>query len=505
MVRERTFPSPEDPLLRTLASRALDAAHAAGASYADVRFTLSYTEQLLSGTPSGDQQHIAVGVRAMVNGFWGFVASPVWTADEMTRLGREATAQAQVNNWGATRAIQLDAPPPAATGTWSTPHKRDPFSVTDEEKMDYIHAAHAYVSTLRNASATSIISFKREERTFASTDGAFCAQTLYTAFGDNSYISVDVYDPVSNANGSRTVDFCTPTGGGYELLTDSGLLDVIPQLYDEAQRQLTPISVMPGRYDVVFDAMAMADITSRSIGEATEIDRVRGFEADAGGTSYLSPMTMLGSKVCAPLITITAERSSPAGVATVKWDDEGVLPDTFTLIDAGTLVDYSTTRQHVSGLTPWYQGHSIPFRSHGCANSGTASDIPLVHTPNLRMTPASHEASFTDLVSTVRDGLAVVGGSCRMDYRKATGEGSGEVVYRIRDGKLGGVVVGGTYLIRSMEFWQNIVAIGGAQSLRWRGIDAVKGQPEQQTYHSVGAVPAVVRNVPFVGQARSAG
>ena len=495
-----------DPLLRTLAARALDAARSAGASYADIRFTLARSQQFLSGAPSADEQQIAVGVRAFVNGCWGFVASPEWTPDEMVRLGREAAAQARVNNWGATRAIELSAPPPPATGTWSTPHARDPFVVVDEEKMDYIHAAQAYVSTLRNASASSVISFKREDRTFASTDGAFCAQTLYTAFGDSSYISIDVYDPVTNANGSRTVEFCTPTAGGYELLTDSGLLDAIPRLYDEAQRQLTTVRAMPGRYDVVFDAMAMAGIVSQSIGEATEIDRARGFEANAGGTSYLSPVaTMLGARICAPLITITANRSSPLGAASVKWDDEGVSPDDFTLVDAGTLVDYATSREHVTTLAPWYQTHHIPLRSHGCANSGAASDIPLVYTPNLRMTPASSEASFEDLVSSVHDGLAVVGGTCRMDYRKLTGEGTGEVVYRIKNGKLGEVVMGGSYLIRATEFWQNVAAIGGPQSLRWCGLETSKGQPEQQTVHSVGAVPALVRNIPFVDETRGVG
>ncbi|HXC24448.1 MAG TPA: metallopeptidase TldD-related protein, partial [Gemmatimonadaceae bacterium] len=259
-------------------------------------------------------------------------------------------------------------------------------------------------------------------------------------------------------------------------------------------------------YDIVFDAMAMADIVSKSIGDATEIDRARGFEANAGGTSYLSPIaSMLGAHIAAPVVTITANRSFPKGAASVKWDDDGVAPDDFTLVDRGTLIDYATSREHVATLAPWYQAHNIPPHSHGCANSGAASDIPLVHTPNLRMTPASSETSFDDLVSSVRDGIAVVGGTCRMDYRRLTGQGTGEVVYRIKNGKLGDVIVGGAYLIRAPEFWQNVAALGGPQSLRWRGIEASKGQPEQQTAHSVGAVPALVQNMLFVQDPRGAG
>lgn len=487
--------------------RALDAARAAGATYADVRLTVTRTQQLFSGTPSADEEHIAVGVRALVDGFWGFVASPEWTPDEMARLGREAAAQAKVNNWGATRAVELGPPPPPATGAWSTPVRRDPFAVSDEEKMDYIRAAQAYAATFRNGSASSLVSFKREERTFASSDGAFCTQTLYTALGNNSYFSVDTYDPVTNQTGSRTVDWFAPTAGGYEVLTDGGLLDIIPQLYEDARRQLSPVPVPLGRTDVVFDAMAMADIVSRSIGAAAEIDRVRGYEANAGGTSYLSPpTTVLGTQLAAPFMTITANRSFPRGAATVRWDDDGVVPDDFPIVRDGVVVDYATSREHAPLLESWYRSRGIPARSHGCANSGNAGDVPLVHTPNLRMAPAATgNAAFTDLVASLRNGLAVVGGSCRMDYRQFTGEGRGDVVYRVVNGALDAVVQGGAYLIRAPEFWKNVAVIGGSGSLRWRGMDAVKGEPPQQTSHSVGAVPALVRNVLIVDETRNAG
>ncbi len=495
-----------DDVVYALAMRALDAARSAGAGYADVRLTRTRSQRFLSGAPAMDGERIAVGVRALIDGCWGFAASPDWTMEEMARLGRTAATQAQVNHWGVPHAVQLGAPIPVASGTWTTPHVRDPFAVADEEKMDYIRAAEAYVSTFRYATASSSIAFTRQERTFASTDGAFCTQLLYTALGEGSYFSVDTYDSVINQGGTRMAECCRPIAGGYEMLTDTGLLDAIPTLYDDARRQHTAVPIRSGRYDVVFDAAAMAEILSGSIGLATEIDRVRGFEANAGGTSYLAPSeSALGAHLYAPLLSVTANRSHPTGAASVRWDDDGVVPDDFTIVDHGVLLDYATSREHVTTLAQWYQSRATPLHSHGCAWSGSASDISLVHTPNLCMTPGAHDIGFEELVATVKQGVAVIGGRCRMDYRQLTGRGQGDVVYEIKNGALGTVLAGGSYFLRSPEFWNNVITLGGTRSLRWRGMDATKGEPSQQTSYSVGAVPALVRNVLLVNESGSSG
>jgi TldD protein len=492
-------PRAGDPELRDLAMRALDAAKSAGAAYADVRLTVTRTQSFFYGGPPSDTETIAVGVRALVDGFWGFAASPLWTPDEMARLARDVVAQAKDNAWPGTSRVDLGQLPTVATGTWMTPVKRDPFAVAVEEKLDFIRSVHAFGSSLREAGCNSIIVFERQERTFASTDGGFVTQTLYNSLGNGSFLGLSVNDPVTRRFGYRTAPFVSPTSAGYEVFEDSGVLDLIPRMYDEARQMLTAEGVEPLRYDVVFDGVAMAGIVDETIGAALEVDRALGLEANAGGTSYLAPAEkILGTQIAPSMLTVTANRSQPTGAATVKWDDDGVEPEQFSLVSAGQVVDYATSREHVAALGPWYQSKGKPLRSHGCSGSGDAMNVPIIHSPNLAMQPAAQNVSMDDLIAGIDDGYAVFGGSLHTDQQKLTGQGRGELVYRIKKGKRVGTVDGMGYAFRSPDFWKNLTGIGGAQTAVMRGITASKGQPLQETAHSVSAVPARFRNVAVV-------
>jgi TldD protein len=491
-------PRAGDSDLRALAMRALDAAKAAGASYADVRLTVTRTQAFYYANPPVDSEEIAVGVRALANGAWGFTASPEWTPDVLSRLGHEAAAQAKGNAWPGRAAIELAARPAAGEGTWRMPVQRDPFSVSVEEKLDYIRSAEAYARTFRNGSASSIIIFDRQESTFASTDGAFYTQTIYNSLGHGSFFSVSASDPVKPIGAGRAAPMISPTGAGYEVFVDADLLAQVPKLYEQARELLLakPLEA-PSRYDVVFDAHAMAGIIDGTFGPALELDRALGLEANASGTSYLAPIDkILGSSVGSPLVTLTGDRAMAGGAATVQWDADGVAPSTFKLIDKGVAVDYATSRDHAPTLADWYKSKGRTMGSNGCATAEDGMSVPCVQAPNLTLEPAANNRSFQDLVSGIDDGLAVIGGNVMMDQQQLNGQGLGEMVYRIRKGKITGTVSSIAYLFRAPEFWKNLVALGGASTADTRGMTVHKGQPRQETVHTVKAVAAHFKNVP---------
>jgi predicted Zn-dependent protease len=122
--------------------------------------------------------------------------------------------------------------------------------------------------------------------------------------------------------------------------------------------------------------------------------------------------------------------------------------------------------------------------------------VPLVQVPNLTLEPGATDKSFQDLVSGVDDGLAVIGGGVMMDQQQLNGQGLGDMVYRIRKGRIAGTVSSTAYLFRAPEFWKNLVAIGGASTAAARGMTVYKGQPRQETVHTVKAVAAHFKNVP---------
>jgi TldD protein len=190
-------------------------------------------------------------------------------------------------------------------------------------------------------------------------------------------------------------------------------------------------------------------------------------------------------------------------LATVKWDDEGVEPDEFMLVDQGVLVDYQTTREQAPWLAPWYQKQGKPVRSHGCAGADSALSITMQHAPNLVLGPGSDHVTFDDLVSDTKKGLAVLGAETKTDFQQRNGVVRG-VVREIVNGKLGDMVGGLVALFNTTELLKNLLAIGGADSAAQFAASDLKGQPTQGTSHSVRAVPAKFANVSFIDPRRKA-
>jgi TldD protein len=260
-----------------------------------------------------------------------------------------------------------------------------------------------------------------------------------------------------------------------------------------------------GRYDAVLDARTMASLVDETLGRATELDRALGYEANAGGTSYLNdPFGMLGSyQAGASALTLTAERSEAGGVATVKWDDEGVAPDAFTLVKEGVLGDFQTTRESAGWLKDVYAKRGTPLRSHGCAGAPSAVYASLQQAPNLTLAPGHEAKDFDALVSGIAKGIAIKGAGLDMDFQHASGLGMGQV-YEIKGGKRVARIGSAGFLFRATELWRALEAVGGEASLRRYGVMTAKGEPAEQSYHSVTAAPAVVKDLTLVDPMRKA-
>ena len=68
------------------------------------------------------------------------------------------------------------------------PVKRDPFKVPAEEVTDFIKSVRAGANKYQ-AGALVVLTFQRQERIFASTDGAYATQTIYTSLGATPHTS----------------------------------------------------------------------------------------------------------------------------------------------------------------------------------------------------------------------------------------------------------------------------------------------------------------------------
>ncbi|MBX6331208.1 MAG: TldD/PmbA family protein [Gemmatimonadaceae bacterium] len=495
-------PPIDDPRLAELARRALDAATGAGAAYADVRLTHTRTRGFRPAYTS-DAESMVVGVRALVNGYWGFASGPVWSPDEMARLGREAVHQAKTNALGKTRVVELAPRPVVANGHWTMPVKVDAFDVSPFEVFDHLMGLQIFATRTRGVTVVlNQCSFTIQEKAFAASDGSYCTQRVYLGAGE---LVLDLEKKGQRTRGA--IDLLTPAGIGWELYRDQPVREAVRALLAKLDEELAlpvkPVDV--GRYDMVFDPLSMAALLDTTLGRATELDRALGYEANAGGTSYLNaPLDMLGTyRAGAPSLTVTANRSEPGGAATVQWDDEGVAPDTFHVVKDGVLTDFQTTRESAAWLADYYAKRGLPLRSHGCANADSAINAPMQHTPNLVLVPGREAHGVDDLIAGLTTGIVLESASLSVDFQALNGMGRGKF-FEVKQGKRVARIANAGILFRAPELWRGLTALGGAASARRYGMWANKGEPEQATCHSVTVVPAVFKQVTLIDPLRKA-
>jgi TldD protein len=204
-------------------------------------------------------------------------------------------------------------------------------------------------------------------------------------------------------------------------------------------------------------------------------------------------------------------------LATVKWDTEGVVPEPFTLIDHGVLVDFQTTREQAAWLAPYYQQHGRPAQSHGCAVAESAHLIPMQHVPNLTLMPGGDAVRVEDLIADVDHGIFIEQGEIpQLDAQRRMGMIRGQM-REITRGRLGLALDGGAVLFDSKKLWKGLTALGGpatqgevGYSADYSEIDEVnrngirdfllgsKGEPPQRAGYSVQAVAAVLPAQPVI-------
>ncbi len=501
-----------------LANRAVEAATAAGADYADVRIfrvvrqDFTFRDDSVVGAQIRDIEDIGFGVRALVNGCWGFSASPFCDADESIVLAKSAVEQAKTN--GAARPRSLDwLKAPAYTGRDITPGI-DPFSVPLEERVDFVHSWRNDVKNYKDGRhavqlTTGALQFTRNEVFIATSEGTNVSKVTYISGGGLSLgATLRGVTPLSGSLRPVAVKGIGLQQGGWEVLTKAKPHSQIEKMVEESASYINiGVAVVDiGRYDLVMSASTVAGLVSDTFGKTTQLDRVIGYEANSTGTSYLGPdpMEHLGTKVANPLVNISCNRSAPGAIATAKWDDEGIETYEFDLVKDGILVDYQSGRDTAHIMNAWYDKTGGKKGSKGCAAITGPKVAPIQMPPNLTLHPGSSDESFESMVSQIERGYAVVSAGVSTSFNGKDGIGNGGIVHEIRNGKLGDYTQNFGFLFNSKEIWENISKIGGKASVERGGGMSFKGQPGQSGSYSIDAVPMLVKNVAVIDPTRKA-
>ena len=486
-----------DPRLRELADVALNAAREAGATYADIRIadyrrqTITTREQRVESIDDGADR--GFGVRVIADGTWGFAASPRIEPDEIARVARQAVALARVNAGLQREPVQL-APVDAHVAVWQTPIRRDPFDVPLQEKVDTLLRINAAALAVPGVSfCTSRMAFVREHKFFASTEGSYIEQTLHRCNPGFTVTSVDRKRASFQSRNSYT----DPQGMGYEYVEDYPWLEDARRAGEDAVAKHTAPSVEPGKRDLILHPSHLWLTIHESIGHPTELDRALGMEANYAGTSFLTVDKLGSFRLGSEIVNFVGEKTSPGGLATCGYDDDGVQTTTWPMVQDGIFVDYQTTRDqaHLIGRTA----------SHGTCYAQSWKDVPFQRMPNINLKPGEQPLSLAQLIADTEDAILIKGrGSYSIDHQRYNFQFGGQTFYQVKDGKIAGMLKDVAYQARTPDFWRACDAICSEEEYLVGGsfYDG-KGEPGQSNAVSHGCAPARFRQINVLNTART--
>ncbi|MGI8670194.1 MAG: TldD/PmbA family protein [Aridibacter sp.] len=472
-----------------LADAALSLADKLGASYADIRInkyrieSLSTREREVRSVAKG--QNYGFGVRVLVNGTWGFAASPLVNVEEVERVTREAVYIARANAVFQTKPIELvDAP--KVSGSWKSKFKRDPFDVPIDEKIEFLLKLNEAALSINGVSfVNSSMAWVNEQKFLATSDGSRIEQYIIRGVPNFSVTAID------RAKGDFQTRSALAQGSqsGWEYTSEYDWIGEAKQAGIDAVEKLKAKPIEPGKYDLILNPSHLFLTIHESVGHSTELDRALLWEANYAGTSFLTPdktgKLQFGSKI----VNFFADRTQDGGLATVGWDDEGVQGQKWDLVKDGTFVGWQTTRS----LAPLI-GEK---KSTGCLHADSWSSVPFPRMPNVSLAPNEKDVSAEDLIADVKNGIMINGrGSYSIDQQRYNFQFGGQTFWEIKNGKVLGMLKDVAYQSRTTDFWNACDGLGGKSTYELPGtFNDGKGQPGQSNAVSHGCPVARFRNI----------
>jgi TldD protein len=485
-----------------LADAALARASQLGASHADFRLELLRHQALrlhdgrLESSSEGDTSGFAV--RVVVDGSWGFAAGVELTTDEAARVAAQAVEVARASRAINSEPVELADEPVYHEATWVSSYEVNPFDVPGADKQERLRDWSERVLAVDGISHVDahLLSIQ-ENKFYADLAGTTTMQQRVRVAPELTALWVD-----PQGGGFDTMRTLGPAAGrGWEYLDGDGWdwdreLEELPSLLLEKSR--AP-SVEPGTYDLVIDPSNLWLTIHESIGHATELDRALGYEANYAGTSFAT-FDKLGSlRYGSPVMHITGDRTTEHGLATIGYDDDGVATQQWDLVRDGVLVGYQLDRRMAAlkGLG----------RSNGCAFADAPYHAPIQRMANVSLQPAPDGPSVEELISQVERGIYILGDkSWSIDMQRYNFQFTGQRFYRIRDGRLDGMLRDVAYQATTTDFWGSMEAVGGPETYVLGGsFTCGKGQPGQGAPVSHGSPTALFRGVRILNTVKEAG
>jgi len=505
---------------KSLADAAMNAATKAGASYCDVRIG-RYLNQFITTRDLNVENIVntessGVGVRVIANGAYGFCSTNVMTLDSVADAARQAVAIARANSKLQIEPVVLAPVKGVGEVAWATPFKKDWRAVAIKEKADMLLAANKAGMDAGASFMASNLFQVNQQKYFASTDGSYIDQDVHRLWSPLTATAVD-----KTTNRFRTRDgLSSPVSMGFEFFdakaenkikAAGGVTTLYKGAYDiiedaraagrQAREKLTAKSVEPGKYDLVLSPEHLFLTIHESVGHATELDRVLGYEANYAGTSFatLDKWQSKKFKYGSDIVNFVADKTTPGSLGCVGYDDEGVASKRWDIIKDGILVNYQATRDQAAVI-----GEK---ESHGCSYADSWSSVQFQRMPNVSLAAGKKPLTPDEMIKDVKKGIYILGrGSFSIDQQRYNFQFGGQLYFEIKNGKITNQLEDVAYQSNTQEFWNACTALCDERDWRMGGsfFDG-KGQPSQVSAVSHGSPTTRFNGVNVINTARKIG
>lgn len=500
---------------KRLADAALNAARSKGATYADVRIG-RYLNQFVMTRERRVQnilntESFGVGVRVIADGCWGFAAiGDTQSETDVAKTAEQAVSLAKAHAKLLKKPVELAPQKGFGEVSWKTPLQKNAFEIPVKEKVDLLLSVNG--AALDNGAnfVNSVLFMVNEQKYFASTDGSYIDQDIHRIWPNFTVTAIDKqtgtfqtrnalsapmglsYDYLQTNPKDKLTGVTTLYNMGYDMLED------VTAAAKQAKQKITAKSVEAGKYDLILDPSHTWLTIHESVGHATELDRVLGYEANFAGTSFATLDKWQSRKFNygSPIVNFFADKTQTGSLAAVGWDDEGVKTKRWDIIKDGILVNYQAIRDQVNVL-----GET---ESHGCCYADNWETVQFQRMANINLAPGKEPLSVDEMIRDVKKGIYIIGdGSYSIDQQRYNFQFGGQLFYEIKDGKIVGMLRDVAYQSNTQEFWNSCVKVCDERDYRLGGafFDG-KGQPPQSNAVSHGSATARINGVNVLNTSR---
>ena len=463
--------------MKDLTNLAIETCRQEGAAYADIRIVTIRGEDITVKDGNIDVMSLSTvrgfGIRAIADGGWGFAGSHDLSKDEIRNTARLAVRIAKAS--GSTRkdpVVLADTVP--VEDEYETDIKKDPFKVPIEDKLEILTEADKRLEEAGNAIKLRRADFRahRENKVFASSEGAYIVQVITWCGGGFSCVAVGPGVPPQTRSfpGSFGGDF---SAKGYEFSEGLKLLENVENTAKEAIDLSQAPACPSDKMTLLLDGEQLVLQIHESCGHPTELDRALGTEADYAGTSFLTPDEMNKLRYGSEIVNIVADATVPGGLGTFGYDDEGVKAKKVYLVKEGMFVGYQSSRETAALIGS--------AESSGCMRADSPLKIPLIRMTNINLEPGEWKAE--EIVEETKKGILMeVNRSWSIDDRRLNFQFGTEIGWKIDNGEIVEVLKNPTYTGLTPEFWGSCNAISRDDWKMWGTPNCGKGVPGQVMY-----------------------